>query len=234
MELEIEKIKKMNLYEKMSCITNELTRVAKNLSVGLGQAQYKAVGEAEVLAAVKPIEEKYRVYSYPFNRTIVETNVLTTTTEYNGKVTEKNSLFMRIETIYRFVNIDTPSEYIDITTYGDGVDPQDKAPGKSMTYADKYALLKAYKIETGDDPDQNKSEDLKKVAAKTKVTTPKPVAQEQSITEEQLKLLSGLGDLVIKTICEKDKVSDLKELTVIGASKWIKYCQGKGMIKDGE
>ena len=29
-----------------------------------------------------------------------------------------------------------------------------------MTYADKYALLKAYKIITGDDPDQNASEDL--------------------------------------------------------------------------
>lgn len=30
-----------------------------------------------------------------------------------------------------------------------------------MTYGDKYALLKAYKIQTGDDPDQNASEPLK-------------------------------------------------------------------------
>ena len=30
-----------------------------------------------------------------------------------------------------------------------------------MTYADKYALLKAYKIITGDDPDQEYSKDLK-------------------------------------------------------------------------
>ena len=36
-----------------------------------------------------------------------------------------------------------------------------KAPGKAMTYADKYALLKAYKIITGEDPDQNYSNDLK-------------------------------------------------------------------------
>ena len=28
-----------------------------------------------------------------------------------------------------------------------------------MTYADKYALMKAYKISTGDDPDQNASVD---------------------------------------------------------------------------
>ena len=30
-----------------------------------------------------------------------------------------------------------------------------------MTYSDKYALLKAYKIVTGDDPDQYASEELR-------------------------------------------------------------------------
>ena len=35
-----------------------------------------------------------------------------------------------------------------------------------MTYADKYALLKAYKIVTGDDPDQEASNDLKTTETK--------------------------------------------------------------------
>ena len=47
-----------------------------------------------------------------------------------------------------------------VTTYGDGIDSGDKSVGKAMTYADKYALLKAYKIVTGDDPDQEASKDL--------------------------------------------------------------------------
>ena len=76
-------------------------------------------------------------------------------------MTEKTNRYLRIETVYRFVNIDNPDEYIDITTYGDGIDPQDKAVGKAMTYSDKYALLKAYKIITGEDPDQFKSEEGK-------------------------------------------------------------------------
>lgn len=76
---------------------------------------------------------------------------------------------MRIETVYRFVNVDKPEEYIDMVSYGDGVDSQDKAPGKAMTYADKYALLKAYKIQTGDDPDANGSGELKAVEKKTEV-----------------------------------------------------------------
>ena len=150
-----------NIYKKMSAITAELTAVAKNLNVGIGKAAYKAVGEADVLAAVKPLEEKHGVYSYPYSRKIVEADLVTTTSEYQGKVTEKTNRYLRIETVYRFVNIDNPDEYIDITTYGDGIDPQDKAVGKAMTYSDKYALLKAYKIITGEDPEQFKSEEGK-------------------------------------------------------------------------
>ena len=147
----------MNIYQKMSAITQEISKVAKNLQVGEGKNQYKAVGEADVLAAVKPIEAKHGVYSFPFDREIVESGEMVSTTKYG----DRKSLYLRVKTIYRFVNVDEPSEFIDITTYGDGVDSQDKAPGKAMTYGDKYALLKAYKIQTGDDPDQNESETLK-------------------------------------------------------------------------
>lgn len=149
----------MNIYEKLLAITDELSAVAKNLNVGEGRSSYKAVGEADVLAAVKPLEFKYKVYSYPYSRRIVDTNIMTTTTTYKDTTKETNKLFMRIETGYRFVNVENPDEYIDVTTYGDGVDSQDKAPGKAMTYSDKYALLKAYKIITGEDPDQYKSEE---------------------------------------------------------------------------
>ena len=152
----------MNIYQKMLEATNRINRVAKNLKVGVGNSQYKAVGEADVLEAVKPIEVELGIYSFPLSRKIIDTNVFTTTSEYNGKTTEKNNLFMRLETVYRFINTDNPDEFVDITTYGDGVDPQDKAPGKAMTYSDKYALLKAYKIETGEDPDQKASEPMKK------------------------------------------------------------------------
>lgn len=151
----------MNIYEKLAAITAELNAVAKNLKVGEGKASYKAVGEADVLAAVKPLEEKYKIYSYPSSRRIVESDVITTKKVYNGQESETSKFFMRVETVYRFVNTENPEEFVEVTTYGDGVDSGDKAPGKAMTYGDKYALLKAYKIITGDDPDQTASEDTK-------------------------------------------------------------------------
>ena len=182
-----------NIYKKMSAITAELTAVAKNLNVGIGKAAYKAVGEADVLAAVKPLEEKHGVYSYPYSRKIVEADLVTTTSEYQGKVTEKTNRYLRIETVYRFVNIDNPDEYIDITTYGDGIDPQDKAVGKAMTYSDKYALLKAYKIITGEDPDQFKSEEGKterKLTFREKVII---TAKERGIDVKELAKDYGLS-----------------------------------------
>ena len=147
-----------NIYQKMSAITNELGVVAKNLSVDMGGGRsYKAVQEKDILDAVKPLEEKYGVYSYPMDSNITESDILVKETEYNGKTTKTNTLYMRLERTYRFVNIDKPDEYVDIKSYGDGLDTGDKAPGKAMTYADKYALMKAYKIATGDDPDKDAS-----------------------------------------------------------------------------
>lgn len=145
----------MNIYKRLAAITAELSAVAKNLEVGYGKSAYKAVGEADVLAAVKPLESKNGVYSFPEERRVID-NYIMKTIGNDGK--ERQSQFMRLETKYTFVNVDEPTERVSIITYGDGVDPQDKAPGKAMTYADKYALLKAYKIITGEDPDQHASE----------------------------------------------------------------------------
>ena len=161
----------MNIYEKLSSIATEIENVAKNLEVGTGKGSYKAVGEADVLKAVKPLEAKYKVYSYPYQRRIVESGFIENEVAYNGGTIVKKNLYERIETTYRFINIENPDEYVDIVSYGDGVDSQDKSVGKAMTYSDKYALMKAYKIVTGDDPDQEASKPLVSVKAKAGVDT---------------------------------------------------------------
>ena len=84
--MKLEEIKKLNIYEKMSLITDEIGVIEKNLNVQVNKnASYKAVSERDVLDAVKPTESKYRVYSYPTKRTILESEVLVKETEYNGK-----------------------------------------------------------------------------------------------------------------------------------------------------
>ena len=171
--------KAMNIFQKMQAITQEISAVAKNLNVGFGKSQYKAVGEADVLAAVKPIEAKWGIYSYPLERNIIDSGTLENI-KSDGSISR--SQFLRVATTYRFVNMDKTDEFIDMVSYGDGVDTQDKAPGKAMTYSDKYSLLKAYKIITGDDPDQNYSQEYtsyntQSAPKQTTKAAPKPEPQ---------------------------------------------------------
>lgn len=183
-----EETKKANIYERLLAISAELATVAKNLDVSVGKGgRYKAVGEADVLRAVKPLEVKHRVYSFPFFREIIESGMIES--GYEGST--RKQLFERIRTVYRFVNLDNPDEFVDITTYGDGIDSGDKSVGKAMTYADKYALLKAYKIVTGDDPDQDASEPLNGSAVKN-VLDPKLVQEAAEIEIELPKVAAYL------------------------------------------
>ena len=161
----------MNLFEKLLKVSSELKTVEKGLEVSVGaMGKYKAVGEADVLRAIKPLEEKYGIYSYPCAREIIESGQVE-----NAKGVKQ--FFERIKVTYRFVNIEKPEESIEITSYGDGIDNGDKSVGKAMTYADKYALMKAYKMVTGDDPDQEASDEYKTIRTNKKPLDPALLAQ---------------------------------------------------------
>lgn len=210
----------MNIYEKLLQITSEIKNVNKNLEVGIGKNSYKAVGETDVLSAVKVLEEKYKVYSYPYKREVIDRAILETEKEYNGTVTRGNQIFLRIETTYRFINTEKPDEFIDITTYGDGIDTQDKAVGKAMTYADKYALLKAYKIITGDDPDQQHSPDT--VQYGTSIKT------ENKATPKQIEILKKtyIEDNLEKLL-KTNEIAKIEDLSATKASEIISKLKKK-------
>lgn len=218
--MEEKNIKEMNIYEKMSLITEEMGIVEKNLKVQVTQTNsYKAVSERDILDNVKPLEKKYRVYSYPVDRKVIENDTLVKETEYNGKITRTNTLYMRLEITYRFVNIDNKDEFIDIKTYGDGLDTGDKAPGKAMTYGDKYALMKAYKISTGDDPDKDASpEEGYKV-------------EEKKASPKQLDILyEYYEDENLEKLLTKNNITKLEDLPMSKASELIGKIMKKGIV----
>jgi hypothetical protein len=197
----------MNIYEKLSKITEEIGIVAKNFTVGYGKSSYKAVKEGDILNAVKPLEAKYKVYSFPASRKVISEEKI----DYvDREGNDKQNLFFRIETVYRFVNVENPEEYVDITSFGDGVDSQDKGCGKAMTYSDKYALMKAYKIETGDDPDQKASEEI---------SVKKPVEQKQRIT-----LAFAMDRKTKSGITFGDLADDQLEFIVKNGNEMSKQC----------
>lgn len=198
-----------NIYQRLAAITAELQTVAKNLNVETGGGKgYKAVSERDILDAVKPLEMKHGVYSYPYSRELLEASTYDMETKYGTKT----NFFSRIKTIYRFVNVDKPEEYIETTTFSVGFDSQDKGDGKAMTYGDKYALMKAYKISTGEDPDQSASEEARYTRNGEKNNRP-----------------TLAGDDVKKLIMATSKAMGLEWMDVLKKTGWS---EGERLTKD--
>lgn len=197
-------VKKMNIYQKMLAITSEISTVAKNLNVGTGNTSYKAVGERDVLDAVKPLLAKYRMYCFPLSRELLKEDVMITTTKYG----DRQSLYFHYKSVTRFINVDKPEEYIDVPSYSTGIDTGDKADGKAMTYADKYALMKTFMISTGEDPDQEKSTEISDV---------------KYITKQQYEELKNM--FTVEQIKEWQQTLGIKNGRMIPVSEYDKFIE---------
>jgi hypothetical protein len=124
---------KRNIAQRIAAVMGEVDYVQKERKSGMN---YSIVSHDAVTAKVRPLLHKHGVIYYPRGLNVTQ----------NGNRTEA------VFTV-RFENIDDRSDFIDVETFGYGVDPQDKGPGKAMSYGVKYALLKVLGLETGDDPD---------------------------------------------------------------------------------
>lgn len=161
-EQNAEEIKTLNIYQRMARVTAEMPQISPMpVEVEGNQKPFNAIREKQVLDAIRPLEEKYGIYSYPISRE------LKTSTSLNGYFVDC------VKVTYRFVNVDKPEEYIDMIAYGRGIDSFDKSPGKAMTYSDKYALMKAYKISGNDsiDPDSASPDATVQFVSETPVQT---------------------------------------------------------------
>lgn len=136
-----EEARALNIAQRIAAVMGEVDYVQKERKQGMN---YSIVSHDAVTAKVRPLLHKHGVIYYPRALTVSQ----------NGNRTEA------VFTV-RFENIDDRTDFIDVETFGYGVDPQDKGPGKAMSYGVKYALLKVLGLETSDDPDtvQNASAD---------------------------------------------------------------------------
>lgn len=143
---------KISLYEKIQAVSIEVNNLEKDITVGSGSNAYKAVSDKSVILAVKKAEEKYRILSIPCKQELISHEVLTVQKKDGQAVLYVDNIKMTT----KIVDLDS-QDIIEIESYGKGVDYGDKGLGKASTYARKYALLNAYKIATGEDPDEDPS-----------------------------------------------------------------------------
>ncbi len=123
-----------NVHQRLAAAMADVSYIQKERKQGMN---YTIVSHDAVTAKVRPVLLQHGIVYYPVRCEHV----------HNGNRAE-------CAMTVRFVNVDEPTDFFDVPTFGYGIDPQDKGPGKAMSYAVKYALLKALGLETGDDPDQ--------------------------------------------------------------------------------
>jgi hypothetical protein len=145
-----------NIYQRIQAVSNEIGNLEKDMSVGQGKYTYKAVSDLQVILAVKEAEQKHGLVSIPIKQELVSSEVVKTLKE-NGR--ESVSYVDIIKMTVRIVNVSDTTQFIEVESFGRGLDSSDKGFGKASTYARKYALLNAYKIATGEDPDKDKSKE---------------------------------------------------------------------------
>lgn len=124
---------KLNIAQRINAAMADVDYVQKEKKQGMN---YSIVSHDAVTAKVRPILQKHGVVYYPRDMDVKQDG-------------NRTAACFNV----RFENIDDRADYIDVATFGYGVDPQDKGPGKAMSYGVKYALLKVMGMETGDDPD---------------------------------------------------------------------------------
>lgn len=126
----------MNIYQRMAAVMKDVSYVQKEDKKV--NNQYTFVSHDAVTAKIRPALLAHGVLPVVSVKDHVQ----------DGNRTEATILV-------RFVNVDKPDEAIEVESFGYGIDPQDKGPGKAVSYAFKYALLKVFCLETGDDPERD-------------------------------------------------------------------------------
>jgi hypothetical protein len=175
---------KESLYQKIFNVMNAIGYLEKDIKVQFNNTNYKALSEEKVTSAVRKELLKNRLVILPME--IIHNYETVVKAEYNGK--KQLERFSKIDAKYKIIDIDT-GEFEVIMSAGLGVDSQEKGVGKAMTYSYKYALLKAFAIPSGEDPDYISSEELDSKGnnlPKAKQNTQMPVNPQNKPQPQQL------------------------------------------------
>lgn len=137
-----------NLMQRIIAIRKACSYIQKDKSVSTGGGSYKAVTHDAVTGMVRQHMDEHGVVSWP----VLVASV--------SQPKDDGAKQFRYEATYDFffANADEPADQICIRIEAHAMDNADKAPGKALSYAKKYAMLKLFEIETGEDEESRYQE----------------------------------------------------------------------------
>jgi len=140
--------KTATLLERILWIRNRVGTLGKDAKVQMGGGSYKAISHDKVTGYLRPKLCQAGIVSYQ--------TCLSADDAETGASTKAGRKIVQHRACYEvnFVNAYNSEDRIVLTQWGYADDFGDKAPGKSASYAMKYALLKLFMIETGEEDEE--------------------------------------------------------------------------------
>lgn len=138
-----------NIYQRINEVRKAIGYVQKDKAVSTGGGSYKAVTHDAVTGMVRAALIEHGVVIVP--------SVVSSV--FNAKEPEAKQRLYEATFQIEFVNMDEPTDRIVTHQTAHALDNGDKAPGKAMSYATKYAILKLFNIETGDEEESRYQQD---------------------------------------------------------------------------
>ncbi len=138
--------KPRTLLQRINAVRSKIGYVQKDKAVSTGQGSYRAATHDAVIGQV-------RQYLIDEGVLILQTLVKSSANPYEVMADMTRAKQYRYEATYsiRFVNVDDADDNFELLVESHAMDNADKAPGKAMSYAKKYAILKTFDLETGED-----------------------------------------------------------------------------------
>jgi len=130
--------KPLNIYQRINSVQRAIGYIQKDKDVG---GAYRAVTHDAVTALLR----KHLIEAG------IAVAVSCITSEFDHKEEGSKQRLLRAEYVVSFINIDQPDDKLVVSVIAHALDNGDKAPGKAASYATKYALLKTFLLETGED-----------------------------------------------------------------------------------
>lgn len=202
----------MNIYQRINEVRKAVSYVKKDATVREGGG-YQAVTHDAVTAMLRDALIQHGI--------VITMSVLNSSVSDTGTTTSKGIPFIRYAATYEvcFVNVETPEDKHTIQVESHAMDVGDKAPGKAMSYAKKYAMLKTFEIETGDDDEGRQEQKADKNAKGIKngngTITPTSGAWESLDKETQDWMLSEAME-VTAMIAQNDVEGACKHIDGLG------------------
>lgn len=129
------------LLQRLNAVRKAVSYIQKDKSVSTGGGSYSAVSHDAVTGILREHLIEHGI--------IVFTNLVDGV--FHPKEGDSKQRLYEATFEVTFINVDNRLDAITVKVPAHALDNGDKAPGKAISYATKYALLKTFNIETGED-----------------------------------------------------------------------------------